>query len=127
MASKTNYLEKKLLDHVLRVAAFTQPAGLYLALFSTATDDTGAGTEATGGAYARQAITFAASVSGSGQSLSSATVSFTMPAGTWTYAAIFDAVTGGNMLYQGQLVSPITTTAGQVVPFNAGDVVVSED
>ena len=60
MAGMTDYLEGKIRGHVLLGEAYTQPVAVYLALFSDATGDDGTGTEATGGSYGRQAVTFAA-------------------------------------------------------------------
>ena len=69
MSAASDYLEDKLLDHVLGNTAFSQPSNIYLALF---TADTGLeanspsaeiSTSSTG--YGRQAVSFAASSSGS--------------------------------------------------------------
>lgn len=60
MASMTDYLESKLLDHVVRNVVYTPPTSVYVALFTTPTTDAGGGTEVVGGAYARQFVTFSA-------------------------------------------------------------------
>lgn len=123
MASMTDYLEDKLRDHVLRNIAYTSPTTVYLALFSTATTDAGGGTEATGGSYARQAVTFQAGGAGSGAADNDAEIEFlNMPAGTWTHGALFDAATAGNMLLHAPLSSPKTTGAGDALAIAAGDV-----
>ncbi len=123
MSSMTDYLEDKLRDHVLRNIAYTSPTAVYLGLFSTATTDAGGGTEAVGGSYARQPVTFGAGGAGSGAGDNSADVDFlNMPAGTWTHAALFDAVSGGNMLLHAALSSSKTTGAGDAITFAAGDV-----
>ena len=77
MTAASDYLENKVLDHVLRysTAPFTAPSTLYLALFNntsgnaasnleagTLTDET-VTTGSTG--YARKTVTFAAASSGS--------------------------------------------------------------
>jgi len=54
MASLTNYAEDKLRDHLLGITAYTMPTDVYLALYTAAPDETGGGTECTGGSYARQ-------------------------------------------------------------------------
>lgn len=118
----TNYLENKVRDHVLRNIAYTSPATVYAALFSTATDETGGGTEATGGSYGRQAVAFAAG-GAAGAAESSADVTFTnMPADTWTHLALFDASSGGNMLLHGPLTAPKTTASGDDLVILAGDI-----
>ena len=126
--SATDYLESKLLDHVLRNTAYSQPAGLYMSLHTANPGDTGTASEVTGGSYARQPIAFNASVPGSGQALSNGAVSFTsMPATTVTYFGIFDAVSGGNPLFDGPLSSAQTTTAGATLAFAAGQVIITAD
>jgi hypothetical protein len=64
----SDYLENKLLDHFLATAAYTAPSNVYVALMTVAEDDTGtAGTEVTGGSYARQSATFDSAASGATQ------------------------------------------------------------
>lgn len=123
MSSMTDYLEDKLRDHVLRNIAYASPATVYLALFSTATTDAGAGTEVAGGSYARQAVAFSAGGAGTGAADNTAAESFSnMPAVTVTHAALFDASTGGNMLFHGPLSASKTANAGDTLTFDAGDI-----
>lgn len=92
-----------------------------LALFTTNPGPTGSGTEATGGSYARQSITFAAA-SGAAMTNTNA-ISFTMPAGTYGYWAIYDATSSGNINAYGELPSPITVpTGGGTVTVAIGDI-----
>ncbi|WP_377846978.1 hypothetical protein [Bosea sp. UC22_33] len=58
--SASDYLEKKLLDHSLGVAAYTMPGTVYLALFTADPGEAGPGTEVSGNGYARQSTAFAA-------------------------------------------------------------------
>src|SRR5574343_999627 len=102
--SKSDYLESALLNHVLRASALASPAAVYVALYTTAPTDAGGGVEVTGGAYARQAATFAAPVAG--VTSNSATVAFPVATAGWgtvTSLGRFDAPTGGNLLYWGTL------------------------
>jgi hypothetical protein len=64
MAEFTDYLENKIIDHMLRNQAYTPPSTVYVALFTTATGDDGSGTEVSGGSYARQAVTLGAASGG---------------------------------------------------------------
>ena len=58
------FLEKKVLDHILKVAAYIPPATIYLGLSTADPLDTGAGVaEPTYTGYARKAITFGAAAS----------------------------------------------------------------
>ena len=134
--SKSLYLSNKLLDHVLRVASFTMPAALYVALY---TADPGEGSSAgvPGGTevgtvntnYARQTLTFGTSSGGSNANTN--TVSFASVGsagyGTVTYMAIMDAVTGGAMLYHGPLTTPRTYVAGDAPSFAIGAITLLED
>lgn len=124
MAALSDYLENALLDHVLRVAAFAQPAALYVALYTTATDDAAGGTEVTGGSYARQTVSFSAAAGGA--TSNSAAVSFSnMPAVTVTHVAIHDALTAGNRLFHGALTANVAVAAGNTFTFAIGDLDVS--
>lgn len=114
MSASSDYLELKLLDHVLGNTTFTQPADIYLALFTAdtgleANNPTGEVTTS-GTAYARQTLSFAAASSGSAST--DATVTFpvaTANYGTVTHVAIVDHVsntnwgTGVNVLFYGAL------------------------
>lgn len=114
MSASSDYLEDKLLDHVLRNTAYTSPTTVYVALF-TSDDSTGltaenleAGTitnECTGGAYTRQTATFDA-ISGGSTSNSSNLTWTTASDGNWgtiTHVAVMDASSAGNVLFYGAL------------------------
>jgi hypothetical protein len=119
MAALTDYLENALLNEVLRNVGYTPAATVYLALFTTATSDAGGGTEVTGGSYARQAITFSAASGGATEN--SGAVTFAgMPAATVTHAAIYDALTAGNMLFHGALSASQVVAGGASLVFAAG-------
>lgn len=125
--AKSDYLEKRVLDHVLGVAAFTMPAARYVSLHTAATTDAGGGTEVTGGSYARQTTTFAAATLGAGATSNAGSINFpNMPSATVTHVAIWDAVTAGNMLYHGALTSPQVVPAGNTFTFAIGDLDITE-
>jgi hypothetical protein len=123
----TNYLEDRILNHVLRNTAYIQPTGLYMALHTADPGEVGTGNEVVGGSYAPQAVVFTAVVAGTGQAVSSGAVSFAgMPAATVTHFTIRDAPTG-NPLFYGPLSAPQVVSAGATLAFNAGQVVISCD
>lgn len=114
MSASSDFLEIKLLDHVLGNTAYTQPANIYLALFTADTgleaNNPSAEVTTSGTAYARQALSFAAATSGSAST--DATVTFpiaTASYGLVTHVAIVDHVsntnwgTGVNVLFYGAL------------------------
>lgn len=120
--SFTDYLESALVNLVFRNVAWTPPTTIYLALFTTATTEAGAGTEVVGGSYARQPIAFNAPVT-AGLIVSSADEDFNnMPAVTVTHGALMDSLTAGLMLAGGALTAPQTLTAGVTLRFAAGQV-----
>lgn len=123
--AKSDYLENKILDHVLKHVSYTSPTTVYLALFTSDPGDASGGTEVTGGSYARQAIAFNSASSGS--STSNGAVSFTsMPATTVTHFVIFDASTAGNRLYHGAFDASKTTNSGDTLTVPNTGITISE-
>jgi uncharacterized membrane protein YfcA len=129
----SDYLENKVLDYVLSVAAFTPAATLYVALFTAAPSDTGGGTEVTGGAYARIAVTnnatnFPAASGGSksnGTDITFATA--TADWGTVTHVAVIDAAAAGNYYFWGALDTTRTVKNGDSFKFAATKLVFALD
>ena len=123
--SLSNYAENKVLDHVLGTTAFTKPT-TYVALFTVAPTDSTAGTEVTGGSYARVAGVFDASVGGA--SSNTGNLDFTaMPACTVVAVGILDNSTGGNLLVHGTLTANKTLDAGDTLRVAAGDLDITID
>ena len=131
--SKSDFLENELLDHVLGNAAYTAPASVYIALFTAAPSDTGGGTEATGGSYARVTVTNNATnwPAASGGAKSNGTeIAFAEATASWgTVVAfgIFDAVTAGNLLYWADLTTTKVIDSGDTAKFAVGDLDITED
>lgn len=136
--SKSDYLENVSLDLVLGVvsAGWTRPAALdtiHLALYTTSPGEATGGTEVTGGAYARKALTnngalFGAAVAGVKTSLVEiAYTTFTAAVGTIVGWVLFD--NAGNRLYWGDLATvdqkAYTTNDQFVIP--VGALTVTED
>ena len=126
---KTDYLENALLNHTLRNVAYTPPVTVYVGLFTSPTSDAGGGTEVSGNAYARQAVTFAAPSGGACSNSNLITFPVATPSGwgTVTHAAIFDAVSGGNMLRHTTLTQARTVNAGDSLTFQIGQLIISEE
>ena len=126
MAAISNYLENALINATLRNTAYTSPATVYVALFTTDPTDAGSGTEVSGGSYARIAATFGAPSNGS--SATSADVEFAQATGTWgtvTHFGIYDALTTGNLLYHGALTASKTIDTGDVFKIPTGSLTVT--
>ena len=134
----TNHAEDLVLKWLLTAGAVTRPTTWYVALFTSDPTETGAaGTEVSGGSYARQSISF--SVSGTAPTLAtnSAQVEFPTATANWgtiSHAAIFDASSGGNCIAYGEVLNPVsgladpqTINTGNIFRFNAGDVDITLD
>lgn len=113
MGSLSNYAENELLDHLLKVGAYTPPTDIYVALSTADPTEDGSGlAEPSGGSYARIACNTWNAASGRAAT-NAALVQFARATGNWgalTHFALFDAVTGGNMLAHGGLFAPDGTT-----------------
>lgn len=132
MSAKSDYLENALVNHVLRNVAYTSPATVYVALFTTTPTEAGVtpnfgGVEVSGGSYVRVAATFGAPSGGSvTNSGSIAFPSATTGWGTITHFAIIDASTGGNMLYYGALTTAKTVASGDLIEFLGSTLTIAE-
>jgi hypothetical protein len=132
MAAASNYLENKILDHVLTATEYTQPSR-YIALFTADPGEAGSFTNevsTSGTAYARQAVTFAAAVDG--QSATNATVTFptaTANFGTITHVAVVDGDTegAGNVLFYGAVTTSKTIETGDTFQISSGNLTISLD
>jgi hypothetical protein len=124
---KSNYLNTIVLNEALRGINWTPPTTVYLALFTVAPLASGGGTEVSGGAYTRQPVTFGIPVS---QTVASTTaVTFPVATASWgtvTSFALFDAPTGGNMLYFADLSAPRSIGINDQMQFPSGQLVCVE-
>jgi predicted 2-oxoglutarate/Fe(II)-dependent dioxygenase YbiX len=128
--TNSDYTENKVVDHTLGTTAWTMPAAVSLGLFTTNPNfETGAsGTEASGGGYARLAIAFNPSVGGATSNTASHvwTVGTDIAAGTYTGWGVFDAASGGNLLFGDTFgAGKVLTTAGDTLTFAIGAVTYS--
>lgn len=137
MTAASNYLENKVLDHVLKNTAFTQPSSLYLALFNNVSTNAAANLEAgtltdevstSGTAYARKAVTFAAASGGT--AATSATVTFDAATASWgtiTHVAVMDGGTAGsgNVLFWGAVTTSKTIDTGDTFQVTSGNLTIS--
>jgi hypothetical protein len=128
MSAASDYLENKVLDHVLKNTSFSQPTNLYLGLW-TSDDGLESGTltsEVSGGSYSRQSITFGAASGGSAST--SSTVTFPAATANWgtiAYVAIMDASTSGNVLFHGSVTTSKTIESGDTFQVSSGNLTVS--
>ena len=116
----SDFLAAALLDHVLRSESYSPPASVVLALL----DD--AGSEFSGGSYARETVTFGAAAGGS--IANTALTEFTgLAASTWAAGrAHEDAGSGGRALWEWP-VAPKPLSGGSSLRFDPGSVVATLD
>ena len=92
-----------------------------LALATTASSASAAGTEVAGGSYARQTIAMTAASSES--AANTAAITFTnMPACTVTHVDIYDSNGTPRRCWWGQLSTPIPVLAGASLSFSAAQI-----
>ena len=126
MTQASNYLENKILDHILGTTTYTKPTTVYLALFTNDPTDAASGTEVSTGGYSRQAVTFNASSGGSATNSSLETFSASGASfGTITHWALFDASSSGNMLVYGTVSPSVTVASGESISFPIGSLTVT--
>ena len=125
--SLTNTFETRVLEWLLTTGSPTRPTAWYLGLFTGAPGEAGGGTELSGDAYVREAVTF--TVSGD-TATNNAAVEWPVATGNWgtiTHVAIFDALTSGNMIAYAALTASKTINTGDVIRIPASDLDVTLD
>jgi len=126
MAEMSDYLEKKILDYVLRNTADWAPTAVYLALHTADPVDAGTGAEVSGGSYARQACAFNATHATGGNTANTDAESFTvMPACTVTHIGVWDAVSSGNLLFHTAVDTSKAVLSGDTISVAAGAVTIT--
>lgn len=125
-------VKNQVLNKLFRATDFTPDATLYVGLSTTQPVDDGTGvTEPVGGSYAREAVTNDAtewSAAAAGVKTNLNDIAFTAATGSWGtvgWFVIYDALTGGNMLYWGTIQTPRTIASGDEFTFPAGDLVIT--
>jgi hypothetical protein len=131
----SNYLENKVLDHVLTATSYTAPTTRYLALFNNTSTNASTNLEAgtltdeistSGTAYVRKAVTFAAA--SGGQSATNATVTFDAATASWgtvTHVAVMDAETSGQVLFYGEVTTAKSIDVGDTFQVTSGNLTIS--
>lgn len=126
--SLTNTFETTTLTWLFTADSATRPTSWYIGLFTSDPTDTGAaGTEVSGGSYARTSASF--TISGN-EATNSAAIEFPEATGSWgtiTHIGVMDASTGGNMIVHSALSASKTIASGDVFRINAGDLDITLD
>jgi len=128
MAELSNYLENKLLDHVLRNVSYTSPTTVYVGLFTADPTDAGTGTEVSGGSYARQILSVTTATGGI--VTSSADVTFPQATASWgtvSHIGLLDALSSGNLLMHTPLTTSRAIESGDILKISTGNLTASLD
>lgn len=132
MGSFSDYLENELLDHVFGNGSYTPPTNVFVALSTADPTDDGSGIAEPGaGAYARVSTAGAdwnTAVAGALDNANEITFpEATASWGTLTHFALFDALTGGNMLGHSSLTTSKAIGIGDTAKYAAGELDVTLD
>jgi hypothetical protein len=128
MAELSDYLENKLLDHVLRNVSYTSPTTVFMGLYTSDPGDDNSGTECTGGAYARQVVSV--TTASDGIVTSSADVTFPQATDNWgtiSHIGLLDALSSGNLLMHTPLTTSKTIDEGDIFKVPLGQLTASLD
>ena len=137
MAAMSDFLENEIIDHIFRTGTYTAPTVIAVALFTAAPSDSGGGTEVATGSYARVSVgasdtdwnatqggTSGDSSGTGGLTDNASDITFPTATASWgtvTHVGIFDATSGGNLLFHGTLTASKTVDNGDTFKFTAGD------
>lgn len=143
MSAMSDHLENRIIDWLLRGQTYTPPTSVHIGLFTAAPSDAGGGTEVSGNGYARAAVSSSltnwagtqsagsttASTGTGGQTSNNNSISFPTPSGAgWglvTHFGIFDAASGGNLLFWGALTQSKTINPGDSVSYAPGQLTIT--
>ena len=128
MAELSNYLENKLLDHVLRNVSYTSPTTVYVGLYTSNPGDDNSGTEVSGGSYARQILSV--TTASGGIVTSSADVTFPQATGSWgtvSHIGLLDSLTSGNLLMHTPLTTSRLIESGDILKISTGNLTAQLD
>lgn len=129
MSDMCNYLENKLIDHILRNAPLTSPTTVYVALLTADPGEEGdTSSEVSGGGYARQPAIFNEPKDGITQNTYD--IEFPQATEDWgsiTHVLLMDSETGGNPLFHKNLNTVKTITADDIFRIPLGNLTVQLD
>lgn len=117
-------IENQLLDALVGTASYSVTTPIKLALMTSNGTDSAAGTEVSGGSYARQTIAFGSAASG--QIANSSTINFTaMPTATVVGIEIYDSAGTPKRLAYGSLTASKTLASGDTLQFGSSSITLS--
>lgn len=130
MAGLTNFGEDLVLDFLFTTNTATRPTSWYVSLYTVAPGEGTAGTEVSGGSYARTAATFTVSGTAPTQAANNAAVEFPEATASWgtvVAAGIMDASSGGNLIAFADLTTSKAVSSGDILRFSTNTLVITLD
>ena len=130
MSGMSTYLIQKIIGHVHQGLAYPVPAGTWLALFTAdPTDDNVTANELAAAWYAREQVNSWSAPIGAGQTTSNSNLvtydAVTGAAVSVTHWALYDAVSGGNLLHSGPLPATKVLDINDICQLQPGDIVLN--
>ena len=135
MSAFSDHLEEGILEHTLRGNPLSTPSNIYVALFTSDPTDANTGTEVSDSSYLRQDAAKGGTIdsgwtaptpSGDGTMSSNAKLLQFPPIAdgtvTITHYAIYDAQSGGNMLYHAPFTTAKTLEINDVLSIDVGGI-----
>ncbi|CAB4146469.1 hypothetical protein UFOVP500_17 [uncultured Caudovirales phage] len=130
MAGLTNFGEDLVLDFLFTTTTATRPTAWYVSLYTVAPGEGTAGTEVSGGSYARTSATFTVSGTAPTQAANNAAVEFPTASASWgtvVAAGIMDASTGGNLIAFADLTTSKAIASGDILRFSTNTLIITLD
>lgn len=134
--SKSDWYANRILDHLFGNNSHTPPSTMYVALSTSAFQDSATGSdmnEVGGGGYSRVAVENNSTnwPSASGQEKANGEV-FTFPTATGNWGTVqsfylCESATGGNVYYGADLTTSRTIAEGDTASFAVGSIVIREN
>ena len=130
MTALAPYAENAVLEHLFKNTALSV-ANAYIGYFNNSITDDSVPTEVSGNGYARIQIDNKMGTATNGSISNTTAISFNAASGgdhgTIVAIAIFDALSGGNMIAFGNLSSPRTISDGDQLSIAVGNLTISLD
>jgi hypothetical protein len=125
MAALSDHAENLVLNWLMTSGSATRPTAWYVALYTSAPNDAGGGTELSGSGYSRQSVAFTTASGTGGTTSNSGAVTFTAAGGNWgtvTHMGIHDAASAGNLIWHGSLAASKDLSDGDTLEFAIGNI-----
>ena len=123
MSAASDYTENLALTYLLTSGSATRPTAWYVGLHTADPTDAGTGAEVStsGTAYTRKTVAFTVT---NDTASNSGTVTFNAATANWgtiSHVGVWDAASGGNLLFHGSVTSAKTIETGDTFQISTGN------